>query len=130
LSVKIKIGFWYGLLAGFLTFLTLFLLSFITNIATLRDIALIISPMTAGFFSDDNSWFWTGFIVMLTIITVPTTVLTLLAIAGRTYYFFTLYPAMGVFTLMMIPIIGILSAIIGGIFSFIGRTIGEKLKLF
>lgn len=123
--MRIKPSLLIGLSLGLATFSALVFIQLVFPIPYIDILSSFAPPIIAGVFSDDNSWFWSGFLTVFVSI-IATGYLSASMMATSIFLYFE-YPAMWVFGVMMLPIIGVLAAVMGGVLGFIGRMIGESM---
>ncbi len=123
--MMIKPGLIIGLLLGLVTFIVLVLIQIIAPIPYFDILSSFLPPIIAGVFSDDNTWFWSGFLTVF--ISIVSMGYLSASITASSMFLYFEYPATWLFGVIMLPIIGILAAVIGGVLGFLGRMIGESL---
>jgi len=123
--MEIKPRLIIGLLLGLISFAILVFVQIIAPIPYFDVLSSFLPPVIAGVFSDDNSWFWSGFLTVFISIVFMGYLSASMMTASLFLYFE--YPATWLFGVIMLPIIGVLAAVIGGVLGFLGRMIGELL---
>jgi len=112
---------------GLGTFCILAFLELLIGIPYIEYISSFLPPIIAGIFSDDDTWFWAGF---LTIFISSVLIGYIFAFLFEVHLFLIFeYPALWLFGLLTIPIIAVFAAVVGGILGFLGRVIGESLGM-
>lgn len=123
--MKIKPGLSIGLLSGLGSFAIFIFIQIIVPIPYFDLLSSFLPPIIAGVFSDDNSWFWTGFLTVF--ISIVSMGYLSASITASSLFLYYKYPATWLFGVIMLPIIGVLAAVIGGVLGFLGRMMGESL---
>jgi len=122
-----KLSIWTGLFFGLGTYALLLLMLITLKISNIELLTSFLPPIVAGMFSDDDSWFWSGF---LTIFISGIVLGYFSAYLLSVDLFFTWeYPALWIFGILVLPILTVLAAVIGGVLGLLGRIIGENLGL-
>ncbi len=125
--MKIRPGLLVGLSLGLISFSILVFIQIILKLPYIDILTSFLPPIIAGLFSDDNSWFWSGFLtVFISFVSVG---YLSAPFASSTLFLYYEYPAIWIFGVIMLPIIGVLAAVMGGVLGFIGRMIGESLGM-
>jgi len=85
-------------------------------------LAILVSPFIAGIFSDDESWFYTGFFTLF----VPSVITGLIMFPlGSRYLFPTVFVVFS--TGLILPIFSVITGVVGGLISMLGRMVGEEI---
>ena len=89
------------------------------NLDALAD---ILAPLLAGIFSDDETWFYAGFLTLF----IPSLILGIIIIPlGTIGYFPAIFTAVSM--TIILPIFSVLAGLFGGLIGMIGRIVGEDL---
>ncbi|MHA1617294.1 MAG: hypothetical protein ACTSX9_08330 [Candidatus Njordarchaeales archaeon] len=121
-ALRRRVGFTFGLASGLSLYCILYIWGLMTRNDILSLLAILVSPFIAGIFSDDESWFYTGFFTLF----VPSVITGLIMFPlGSRYLFPTVFVVFS--TGLILPIFSVITGVVGGLISMLGRMVGEEI---